>query len=150
MIALVKVAGRVSDVADLHLVGPNDKAEATSDGVIHAQFGKNMHLRGDDAHSPEPLTDDGIHEVTPLFVAQPPSGSNATELTPEEAAQKNAEIHAEIGKLRQEHRDLDAAIAALTNAGCDQIQVQRLKKRKLMLRDRVAHLEDQLTPDIIA
>jgi hypothetical protein len=53
--------------------------------------------------------------------------------------------------LRQEHRDLDAAIEALHNSpGSDLLQVQRLKKRKLQLRDRIIQIEDQLTPDIIA
>lgn len=56
-----------------------------------------------------------------------------------------------LTQLRIEHRDLDAAIAALTlTGGPDQLQVARLKKRKLMLRDQVAMLEDCLTPDIIA
>lgn len=58
---------------------------------------------------------------------------------------------AELGRLREEHRDLDAAIAALEQMGpSDQLQIQRLKKRKLVLKDRMAFLEDQLTPDIIA
>jgi hypothetical protein len=53
--------------------------------------------------------------------------------------------------LRQEHRDLDAAIAALQSVGSvDQLQIQRLKKRKLVLRDRISFLDDQVTPDIIA
>ena len=53
--------------------------------------------------------------------------------------------------LRSEHRDLDAAIDALLAAGRpDQLQIARLKKRKLKLRDEVASLEDQLIPDIIA
>jgi hypothetical protein len=57
----------------------------------------------------------------------------------------------ELERLRQEHRDLDAAIEALTHIGsADRLQIQRLKKRKLFLRDRVSFLEDQLTPDIIA
>jgi hypothetical protein len=57
----------------------------------------------------------------------------------------------EIERLREEHRDLDAAISALSTLQLgDQIQMQRLKKRKLGLRDRIGHLEDQLTPDIIA
>ena len=50
-------------------------------------------------------------------------------------------------RLQQEHRDLDAAIAALQDLrGADVIQVQRLKKRKLQLRDRITFIEDQLTP----
>ncbi len=53
--------------------------------------------------------------------------------------------------LRQEHRDLDAAIGALVESGAmDQLQVARLKKRKLALRDQMSMLEDLLIPDIIA
>lgn len=53
--------------------------------------------------------------------------------------------------LRQEHRDLDSAIAALAaSAPADQLQIQRLKKKKLALRDRITTIDDQLTPDIIA
>jgi len=56
-----------------------------------------------------------------------------------------------LAALRIEHRDLDAAIAALTAAGSgDQLQIARLKKRKLRLRDQIAIVEDYLTPDIIA
>jgi len=61
------------------------------------------------------------------------------------------ELENELARLQQEHRDLDAAISALETApGSDLLQVQRLKKRKLYLRDRISHIEDQLTPDIIA
>ena len=50
-----------------------------------------------------------------------------------------------------EHRDLDHAISALQEkAGADPLTLQRLKKRKLHLKDKIAHLEDQITPDIIA
>nr|WP_206069617.1 DUF465 domain-containing protein [Novosphingobium olei] len=53
--------------------------------------------------------------------------------------------------LRLEHRDLDAAIDALSGAGTvDQLQIARLKKRKLRLKDQIAMLEDYLIPDIIA
>ena len=53
--------------------------------------------------------------------------------------------------LRHEHRDLDAAIAALEQiGGGDQLQIQRLKKRKLILKDRIISLSDRATPDIIA
>lgn len=62
-----------------------------------------------------------------------------------------AELAAELTRLREDHRDLDDAIEALERiANRDLLQVQRLKKRKLVLRDRISHLEDQLTPDIIA
>lgn len=61
------------------------------------------------------------------------------------------EAAAELEKLRQEHRDLDAAIEALARLdAADRLQIQRLKKRKLVLRDRISFLEDMLTPDIIA
>ncbi|MEF3365141.1 DUF465 domain-containing protein [Methylocystis sp. 9N] len=60
-------------------------------------------------------------------------------------------IRAEIERLRLEHHDLETAIDALLAVGAvDQLQIQRLKKRKLLLRDRIVYLEDQLTPDIIA
>lgn len=58
---------------------------------------------------------------------------------------------ARLVRLRQEHRDLDAAIDALRIApATDQLQLARLKKRKLRLKDEIAQLEDQLIPDIIA
>lgn len=61
------------------------------------------------------------------------------------------ELRAQLARLLQEHRDLDAAIGALqVSPGSDLLQVQRLKKRKLVLRDRIRRIEDQLTPDIIA
>lgn len=60
-------------------------------------------------------------------------------------------IRARIAELRQEHQDLDAAVHALeAGVSPDQIQIARLKKRKLALRDQIVLLEDQLTPDIIA
>jgi hypothetical protein len=65
--------------------------------------------------------------------------------------EEERELRAQLARLQQEHRDLDAAIAALQDSpGADVIQVQRLKKHKLRLRDRITFIEDQLTPDIIA
>ena len=56
-----------------------------------------------------------------------------------------------LAMLQVEHRDLDTAIAALTETGGpDQLQVARLKKRKLRLKDQIAAMLDSLTPDIIA
>lgn len=67
------------------------------------------------------------------------------------AVMDESEILRRLELLRVEHRDLDAAIAALNAAGAtDQLQVARLKKRKLRLRDEIAILEDRLIPDIIA
>lgn len=60
-------------------------------------------------------------------------------------------LTARLGALRLEHRDLDAAIGALAQAPViDQIQLARLKKRKLRLKDEIAAIEDALVPDIIA
>jgi len=56
-----------------------------------------------------------------------------------------------LAQLKQEHRDLDAAIHALEQAvRMDQLQVKRLKKKKLSLKDEIARVEDELLPDIIA
>ena len=61
------------------------------------------------------------------------------------------EMRKRLEGLRLEHRDLDAAIDALSGAGAhDQLQIARLKKRKLRLKDQIAMLEDYLIPDIIA
>lgn len=61
------------------------------------------------------------------------------------------EMRKRLEILRIEHRDLDAAIDALTAAGgTDQLQIARLKKRKLRLKDQIALIEDYLIPDIIA
>jgi hypothetical protein len=60
-------------------------------------------------------------------------------------------VRNELAHLRQEHRDLDGAIDALqVQPSPDNLQLQRLKKRKLLLKDRIAALEDKLLPDIIA
>ena len=65
--------------------------------------------------------------------------------------EEERELRAHLARLLQEHRDLDAAIEALQiSPGSDLLQVQRLKKRKLHLRDRIRFAENQLTPDIIA
>ena len=62
-----------------------------------------------------------------------------------------SETQRRLEVLRTEHRDLDMAIEALRGTGsADQLQLARLKKRKLRLRDEIALLEDQLVPDIIA
>ena len=62
-----------------------------------------------------------------------------------------AEIHRLLVDLRIEHRDLDNAIARLADtAGTDELQLRRLKKRKLRLKDTIARLESQLIPDLDA
>lgn len=66
-------------------------------------------------------------------------------------AEERRELVAELERLKQEHRDLDSAIEALLAvAGYDRLQVQRLKKRKLQLRDKISRIDDVLFPDIIA
>jgi hypothetical protein len=76
-----------------------------------------------------------------------PESEPAVAMTKEE----ERELREQLARLQQEHRDLDAAIAALAmSPGSDVIQVQRLKKRKLVLRDKIRRIEDQITPDIIA
>ena len=69
----------------------------------------------------------------------------ASEVTkPDEVA-----LRAKLAELMQEHRDLDAAIDALQGSP-DQLQITRLKKRKLQLKDQITKINDQLLPDIIA
>ena len=69
----------------------------------------------------------------------------------DEQDNETVEPERELARLKEEHRDLDNAIEALERvvAG-DQLQIRRLKRRKLALKDKIAYLEDQLTPDIIA
>jgi hypothetical protein len=60
-------------------------------------------------------------------------------------------LRAKLAELRQEHGDLDAAIAAIADSPrCDQLQLTRLKKRKLQLKDQITQIEDSLLPDITA
>jgi hypothetical protein len=60
-------------------------------------------------------------------------------------------LRAALAHLAQEHRDLDAAIAAMVESGVrDQLMLTRLKKRKLQLKDQITRIEDALLPDIIA
>jgi hypothetical protein len=64
---------------------------------------------------------------------------------------EKAAIRLRIGHLRQEHQDLDASVLALQALPQpDQLRIARLKKRKLVLRDQIAKLENMLTPDLIA
>lgn len=64
--------------------------------------------------------------------------------------QEQSENRLEYAKLKQEHTDLDAAINAMIETGCDPLQIQRMKKKKLGLKDRLKNLEDRILPDIIA
>lgn len=61
------------------------------------------------------------------------------------------QLQVRLAEVKSEHRDLDDAIAALTESGpYDQLQMVRLKKRKLLLKDEILRLESKLVPDIIA
>lgn len=64
--------------------------------------------------------------------------------------QEQAEVRLEFARLRQEHADFDAAINAMMATGCDPLQIQRMKKKKLTLKDKLKNLEDRIVPDIIA
>lgn len=76
---------------------------------------------------------------------EPPDIAPPVEMETEEVQRARLEA------LRREHRDLDEAIAALVERGTgDPLTIRRLKKQKLGLKDRIRHLEDLLTPDIIA
>jgi hypothetical protein len=76
----------------------------------------------------------------------PAVNRNETEFMSEQEA-----LRQKLVTLELEHRDLDDVIARLTErAPYDQLQLQRLKKRKLILKDQIAGIEDQLLPDIIA
>ncbi len=67
------------------------------------------------------------------------------------SAVSREDIMRRLELLRVEHRDLDTAIAALVDSGGgDQMQIARLKKRKLLLKDNIARLESKLIPDLDA
>jgi len=60
-------------------------------------------------------------------------------------------LRAKLAELQQEHRDLDAALVAMAETGVtDQLQLTRIKKRKLQLKDLMTQINDKLLPDIIA
>ena len=65
--------------------------------------------------------------------------------------ERNEILRLELKRLKHEHRELDDTITDLQkNQVSDQLTVQSLKKRKLLLKDMISHLEDQIIPDIIA
>ncbi|MFC6444951.1 YdcH family protein [Shinella zoogloeoides] len=66
------------------------------------------------------------------------------------ADQEQAELRLAAARLRQEHEDYDAAINAMIQTGCEALRIQRMKKKKLILKDKLSKLEDQIIPDIIA
>ena len=64
--------------------------------------------------------------------------------------QEQAELRLTIARLRQEHMDYDVAINAMRETGCEPLRIQRMKKKKLAIKDKIMRLEDQIIPDIIA
>ena len=64
--------------------------------------------------------------------------------------QEQAEIRLEFARMKQDHADFDAAINAMIAMACDPLQIQRMKKKKLALKDRIKDLENRIIPDIIA
>ncbi len=64
--------------------------------------------------------------------------------------QEQADIRLALARLRQEHEDYDAAINAMIETGCEALRIQRMKKKKLAIKDKMTKLEDQIIPDIIA
>lgn len=64
--------------------------------------------------------------------------------------QEQAELRLKAARLRQEHEDYDVAINAMISTGCDALRVQRMKKKKLAIKDQLTKVEDQIIPDIIA
>ena len=90
--------------------------------------------------------DDNFHRASTALIS-----SYRFSATADMTNEDERELEAELTRLQQEHRDLDAAIDALHQSPApDLLRLQRLKKRKLLLRDRIAFIEDQITPDIIA
>jgi hypothetical protein len=70
--------------------------------------------------------------------------------TVEMADQEQADIRLALARLRQEHEDYDAAINAMIQVGSEALRIQRMKKKKLVIKDKITQLEDQILPDIIA
>ncbi len=66
------------------------------------------------------------------------------------ADQEQAELRLKAAKLRMEHADYDVAIEAMLAQGCEPLRIQRMKKKKLAIKDELSKIEDQIIPDIIA
>ncbi|QCI97027.1 YdcH family protein [Agrobacterium larrymoorei] len=64
--------------------------------------------------------------------------------------QEQADVRLTLARLRQEHEDYDTAINAMIQTNCDALRIQRMKKKKLVIKDKMTQIEDQIIPDIIA
>lgn len=76
-----------------------------------------------------------------------PVASNGDEEMPD---QEQADVRLTLARLRQEHEDYDTAINAMIQTNCDALRIQRMKKKKLVIKDKMTQIEDQIIPDIIA
>jgi len=96
----------------------------------------------------------GYADAAGLGIQSTPANHRQTQHmnAPTDISMKTDEVlRVELEVLRSEHRDLDDAIRALADTGTfDQLTLQRLKRKKLRLKDKIALIEDRLTPDIIA
>jgi hypothetical protein len=64
--------------------------------------------------------------------------------------QEQADVRLSLARLRQEHEDYDVAINAMIQTNCEALRIQRMKKKKLVIKDKMTQIEDQIIPDIIA
>lgn len=93
----------------------------------------------------------GKRRVAVLHHAGQALGARHTVTAPPEEMTHEDVLRVKLQLLRQEHGDLDAAVQAMeTQSMPDMLAIKRLKKKKLELKDRIARIEDELTPDIIA
>jgi hypothetical protein len=124
-----------------------DRLVGVQDGRFRSSpAGENEHPR-----PPRQLAERAVSDDIRWTASQPFAISSRFQLTYPMTDEDERELQSELARLQQEHRDLDAAIDALHQSPApDLLRLQRLKKRKLQLRDRIAFIEDQITPDIIA
>jgi hypothetical protein len=89
--------------------------------------------------------------IGPVATTESPEMNAHSDFANDIAMKTDDVLRVELEVFRREHRDLDESIRALQDRGTsDQLTLQRLKKKKLLLKDRIALIEDRLTPDIIA
>lgn len=82
-----------------------------------------------------------------MRIADYAAGADGEQCMPD---QDQAELRLSVARLRQEHEDYDVAINAMIQTGCDALRIQRMKKKKLVIKDKITKIEDQIIPDIIA
>lgn len=118
------------------------------DGSVGPRPALHLALTGDSGPESRDERNGGGYDQDSIYGED---GGPAPDSAGNDGGHDEARLMRELSRLRQEHRDLDTAIEALDSmASGDRLQLQRLKKRKLVLRDRINDLEDRITPDIIA